>query len=276
MRILNWDELARIPQQGMGRNLSAEKTALTIGVFDGIHRGHRLLIEKIIQKYPELVPTVITFTQNPKEFLKRHEWKGDILSLNQKLTIFEGLGVGMVILIDFSEKFSKIIGKEFFEQLLRRLNPGFIAVGSNFRCGYRSDTDAAQLKAFFREKGIRVEVVPPVNEGVHPVSSSRVRAAIAAGELQHAAELLGRKVAVDLSDAGAESREGAWFFKTLSQRRLFPPPGDYPVRLYFTASVIPPLKAEDTGMPGRVLVMTDGILVSPLGGGKKPFQIEFL
>jgi riboflavin kinase/FMN adenylyltransferase len=243
-------------------------TALTIGVFDGIHRGHQALIERISGKSAGMVPTVITFKKNPKEFLKKRDFKGDILSLNQKLLIFERLAVALVVLIDFSEKFSKLSGKDFLDLVRNRLRPGFVAVGSNFRCGHRGDTDAIRMKALYREAGIPVDVTAPVLEGAHPVSSSRIRSAIAAGDFSAAARLLGRNVEFDLSSIVPEDRDGGSFYRTAALHRIMPRPGSYPVTLYGRENVC--------GLKDEIVILKDGILVPPLREGKVFVRFEFI
>jgi riboflavin kinase/FMN adenylyltransferase len=189
MRVVEWSDFA--PLSAQAPSFDREPSAITIGVFDGIHRGHQALIRRITGKSASLVPTVITFKKNPKELLKKGDFTGDILSLDQKLMIFERMGVVRVILIDFSEKISRLSGIEFLDLVRQWLCPGFVAVGSNFRCGHCGDTDALRVKALYREAGIPVDVVAPVLEGASPVSSSRIRSALAAGDFSVAARLLG-------------------------------------------------------------------------------------
>jgi riboflavin kinase/FMN adenylyltransferase len=284
MRIVDWDKIP-LPDGQKGQ------TAVTIGVFDGIHRGHQLLIEKIVKKSAEFLPVVITFQHNPKEFFRKRDWKGDILSLNQKLAVFEHLGVGMVVLIDFSENFSKITGKEFLESVLRRLYPGFAVVGADFRCGYRGDTDAVKVKAFFREAGVPAEVVSSVCEGPHRVSSSRIRAAIAGGDMAGAARLLGRNAEFDLSgivpvpvtpEAGISGAEalpakqgGNWFFyETRSLMRLLPPPDAYPVLLRGSGIPAGQVSAGAEVMRAEAVIAEGGIFLS-VEGDVHPARAEF-
>jgi riboflavin kinase/FMN adenylyltransferase len=258
MRVIDWSEIA-------AGSSSSETSALTIGVFDGIHRGHQALIETITAKNAEFLSTIITFRKNPKEFLKKNEFKGDILSLNQKLALFEQLSIAQVVLIDFSENFSKISGKRFLDLVRNRLCPGFVAVGSNFHCGYRGDTDAACLKALYRKAGIPVEELAPVLDGAHPVSSSRIRDAIASGDFSTAARLLGRNFEFDVSSIVPEDREGGIFYRTDYLRRVVPGPGSYPVLLHGG-------KGAGATKAG-VVVLKDGIFVPH--PGEAPCRIEF-
>jgi riboflavin kinase/FMN adenylyltransferase len=259
MRVIDWSEIA-------AESSPSEVSALTIGVFDGIHRGHKELIRRITARNAEFVSTLITFRNNPKEFLKKREFRGDILTLNQKLRIFEQLSIAQVVLIDFSENFSKIGGKEFFDLARNRLRPGFVAVGSNFRCGYRGDTDALRLKALYHKAGILVEVVVPVLDGAHPVSSSRIRSAIAAGDFSAAARLLGRNFEFDVSPIVPEDCDGGIFYRTDRLRRIMPRPGDYSALLH---------GGEKTGaVKAGVVVLEDGILVPRRG--EALCRIEFI
>ncbi|MDR1353738.1 MAG: FAD synthetase family protein [Treponema sp.] len=261
MRVIEWPalEAAERPPQ---------VSALSIGAFDGIHRGHQELIRRITAKNTEFISTIVTFRKNPKEFLGKKDFKGNILSLDQKLAIFKRLSVARVVLIDFSENFSKLSGKEFLGLVRDRLSPGFVVLGSNFRCGYRGATDSARFKAFYHGMGIPVEIVPPVLETGRPVSSSRIRTAIAAGDFSAAARLLGRNVEFDLSPLAGERREDGSFYRTAPLRRIMPGPGNYQALLHGGG------KAD--AVKAVVVISKDGILVPRLGEGEAPCRIEFI
>jgi riboflavin kinase/FMN adenylyltransferase len=228
---------------------------MTIGVFDGVHRGHQVLIEKITRRGPEYRPVVVTFKENPKKLLHNPGWKGDILSMAQKMTIFRDLGVGLTVLIDFSGNFSKLSGRQFIDTLRLRGNLGYLAIGGNFRCGYRLDTDAARIKALNNAAGIPTDVVEPVGGGAHPVSSSLIRGAIAAGDFPRAASLLGRSVEVDLTGVAVSRRGEGVFYDLAAQHRILPPRGRYPVLVYGESS--PEVMAVE------VTVVEGGILMDP-------------
>jgi len=118
---------------------------------------------------------------------------GEIFSFRQRLEIFEKLGIKIVIVIDFTDEFRRMPGIEFLEFLLKHGNIGFFAAGADFRCGYKLDTDAETIKNFFTSRGIPAEIVPQVMEDFAPISSSRIRKAIAAGDLPLAEKMLGAK-----------------------------------------------------------------------------------
>ncbi|MDR2518592.1 MAG: FAD synthetase family protein [Spirochaetaceae bacterium] len=229
MRVADWTELT-----GNNRSFNPdnpdnpEKSAMTVGVFDGVHKGHQALIEKIVRY--GAYPTVITFRRSPKQVLHPGTAGAVILSLPQKLRIFESLGVSRTILIDFSEHFSKLKGRDFIEILIRQGAMGYLAVGSNFRCGRGLDTDAALIKDRYETADIRIDVVPPVMDRGGPISSSRIREAIREGKLAAAAEALGRNIALDLR--GIEARQEGSETVFCPQGRALPPDGRYPVSVY--------------------------------------------
>ncbi|MDR1955664.1 MAG: FAD synthetase family protein [Treponema sp.] len=222
MRVLDWQEWSeRAPDM---------PTAMTIGVFDGVHQGHQALIARIVRQ--GCIPTVVTFRQNPKRILAPETYGGDILSLSQKLALFETLGVAQTMLIDFSGNFSRLKGREFIDALISRGKLRYLVIGSNFRCGYRLDMDAALISALNATRGIRTEVVPPVREAGVPVSSSRIRRAIQAGDLVQARAALGRNVVIDLEGIPAVPGAEGVFFDVASAYRVIPPPGRYRVVLH--------------------------------------------
>ncbi|MDR1306314.1 MAG: FAD synthetase family protein [Treponema sp.] len=187
MDLVDWKDLKHRPPD-------PRSTALTIGVFDGVHRGHRTLIGKITAKAPELLPAVVTFRENPKKIARPGSFEGDITGFEEKLALIRGCGAELCVIIDFSRDFSTMDGRSFMEALRCFLNPAYIAVGAGFRCGYRRDTGAPAFKALGNERGIEVEIVEPVMEGGLPVSSSRIRAALREGRSAEAEKLLGRAV----------------------------------------------------------------------------------
>ena len=191
LRIIEWETLIKgsVSPPGLTPDFMPN-AAMTIGVFDGLHLGHRELINRIVRRGPN--PTVVTFRENPKKVVSPDRYEGDIFSLEQKMTAFEQMGVERVVLIDFSEKFSKLTGREFIDLLDKRGRMVFLAIGSNFRCGYQQDTNADLIRELNERKGIPTEVVQPVIFGNGPVSSSRIRSAISSGDLKLAAALMGR------------------------------------------------------------------------------------
>ncbi|MDR2792366.1 MAG: FAD synthetase family protein [Treponema sp.] len=185
MQTLNWNDV-------ITNAAEYPPSAMTIGVFDGVHLGHQALIRKVTER--DFCPVVVTFRKNPKQVLAPRTYAGDIITLDEKLRIFECMGVQRTILIDFSEEFRHLKGCEFIELLIYKGNLRFLVVGNNFRCGYCLDTDAQSLKSITTKRGIGCEIVGPLISGGERISSSGIRAAMIAGDWAKAAAFLGREM----------------------------------------------------------------------------------
>ena len=110
MKVLGWEEF----QAGAGLE---KPLAATVGVFDGLHIGHRRLIETVLEHGEGRLGTVFTFRNSPKLGLRPGSHGGALSSLDQKLEGLESLGLGLCVLIDFSGNFSKLAGRDFFRFL---------------------------------------------------------------------------------------------------------------------------------------------------------------
>jgi len=182
MKIIKWDQFLK---KGLTRIIKEKKTSMTVGVFDGVHLGHQALLKHIVSHNVQYTPVVVTFRQNHKTELNKN-----ILNFPRKLKKLKHNGIKIVIVIDFTEDFKKAPGIEFLKILLKQGNIGFFAAGSSFRCGYKLDTGAEEIKKFFAQQNIPAEIIQEVTEGSFPISSSRIRAAIAKGDHQLAEKML--------------------------------------------------------------------------------------
>jgi len=196
MKIVAWEDFA-------AGDRTAGPFAAAIGVFDGIHLGHRELIGRILGR-PDLASVVVTFNENPKRSLHGSAFRGDILTMRQRAEIIESLGVDIIVLIDFSGDFVKLPGRKFLSLLSESGDLRFLAVGHDFRCGHRLDTGAEEIRDFCAERGIEVDFLRAVRVAEHPVSSSRIRMAVIEGRLEEAASLMGRPFELDLRAADAD------------------------------------------------------------------------
>ena len=243
---------------------SNPESAITIGVFDALHLGHRKLIDRIVSRGPN--PTLFTFRENPRKRLFPENFEGNLFSLRQKLAAFESFGLKRLVLIDFSLEFSRLKGVEFLDLLEDRGRIAFMAIGSNFRCGYRQDTDAGIIKEINERKGIPTEVLSPVEDKYGPVSSSRVRSAVLSGDLKLAAALMGRNLELDLSDLEtADAAPANSVYDLRSAERIVPAAGQYPVLIHPGA------------VAGRATLKDGKVFLSKLNGSGDPVErIEFI
>jgi riboflavin kinase/FMN adenylyltransferase len=166
------------------------RCALTIGNFDGVHRGHRALIERVIAKAREakLTSCVLTFEPHPREFFGGERAPARLTRLRDKLALLAELGVERVHVARFDERFAALPAERFIEEVLvRGLGVQWLLVGRDFRFGARRAGDFSTLQ----NRGFALEAMPDVQFEGERVSSSAVRAALAAGNLRGAERLLG-------------------------------------------------------------------------------------
>jgi riboflavin kinase/FMN adenylyltransferase len=209
--------------------LIAGRVAATIGVFDGVHRGHQFLLEELVRNRGEGDSSlVVTFRQNPKKLLNP-AYPGDLMTWDEKVTALSDSGVDQVVVIDFSTEFSRISGKDFFLTLKRSFVFSKLVLGWNFSFGKNSATTATDL-GWLADPETRLAILPPLTIDGRPVSSSAVRQAIAAGDLAWARTLLGRPYAFPL-EPPFQWDNGRCAVVRSSVGKLLPPAGCYNVRL---------------------------------------------
>jgi riboflavin kinase/FMN adenylyltransferase len=170
------------------------RCALTIGNFDGVHRGHRALIDRVTAKARELDLTscVLTFEPHPREFFTGDTAPARLTRLRDKLELMAAAGVERVHIARFDARFAALSAQRFVEEVLvRGLGMKWLLVGRDFRFGQRRAGDYATLEAAGAHHGFMLESMPDVLFEGARVSSSAVRAALKAGDLRGAERLLG-------------------------------------------------------------------------------------
>ena len=160
---------------------------VAIGTFDGVHVGHQAVIDD--------ADTVLTFDPHPLEILHPPAAPKLIMPFRVKRDVIDGLGVSELVVIPFDDDFAQIPAQGFIEQvLIERLGAEHVSVGENFRFGAKAQGDPAMLRA--RDE-FETRVVALVEVDGETVSSSRIRALIAAGEVEEARRCLGAPFMLD-------------------------------------------------------------------------------
>jgi riboflavin kinase/FMN adenylyltransferase len=173
--------------------------ALTVGNFDGVHLGHQAMLARLVEMARLLgVPScVMTFEPHPREFFAPDQAPTRLTSLREKLELFAQFGIERVQICRFDFEFAKTTAEDFIVRILRRgLAARWILVGDDFRFGARRAGDVSMLKQAEAECGFRVHAMQSVMVEGGRVSSTRVREALAAGDLPHAQRLLGRPYSI--------------------------------------------------------------------------------
>ena len=189
--------------------------ALTIGNFDGVHRGHQAMLTRLREAADDLrLPAaVLTFDPHPREFFSRDAAPPRLSKLRQKLEMFRAFGVDRAIVARFDQRMAAMLPEAFIDDVLvRRLAARWILVGDDFRFGKAREGDLAALRAHaatFSVEGMRTVAVD-----AQRASSTAVREALLAGELAHAQALLGRPYAISGRVAHGEKLGRALGFPT--------------------------------------------------------------
>ncbi|MGA2937922.1 MAG: bifunctional riboflavin kinase/FAD synthetase [Syntrophobacteraceae bacterium] len=173
--------------------------AITIGNFDGVHKGHQALFQRVKQLAEELngESAVVTFDPHPLEVLFPEKAPSFITSHRRKLDLIANCGIDATIVIPFDHKFSEMSAREFVEVLLvEKIGVRAIVVGHDYRFGHGREGDIAFLKQLGAQYGFKVETVTGVRVDDTVVSSTTIRQLIVSGNIKLANKLLGRSFEV--------------------------------------------------------------------------------
>lgn len=181
------------------------QSVVTIGVFDGVHLGHRELIRRTLARASAegSAAVVVTFDPHPSVVLRPDQAPLMLSTLPHRLALLESLGIDAVLVLPFSRELSLQSPEDFAQDtLLGRLHASYVVVGEGFRFGHKGAGDTDLL----RRLGLAVEAVPPVLDGGERVSSTRVRETVADGAVVDAARLLARAHRVEGPVVRGEAR----------------------------------------------------------------------
>ena len=182
-------------------------TILTIGNFDGVHRGHQALLERLTGYARKLAlpAAVLTFEPHPREFFAPDQAPARLTSLREKLNLLEKCGVDHVYVCRFDARLAAQSAETFIERILvRGLSIRHLMIGDDFRFGKGRGGDFALLQSAGASHRFGVESMPTLDWEGERVSSSAVREALEAGDIEHATRLLGRPYGIAGRVVGGE------------------------------------------------------------------------
>lgn len=183
-----WRGYEAVPD-GWGRSV------VTIGVFDGVHRGHQQTIGHAVKQASDrgLASVAVTFDPHPSEVVRPGSHPAVLTGQARKAELIEALGVDALCVIPFTPEFSRLPAERFVHDVLvEHLHAALVVVGDNFRFGHRAAGDVAALTRLGRAFGFGVTSAPLVSSGDVIFSSTYVRSCVAAGDVAAAAAALGR------------------------------------------------------------------------------------
>jgi riboflavin kinase/FMN adenylyltransferase len=191
--VSRYDGVAALPE-------GVKPTVVTVGMFDGVHRGHRALLDRVAAEAAARgVPAAaVTFDRHPLAVLRPGSEPPLLTTLDRKVDLLGEAGVDVVLVLEFTRELSEVPAEAFAtEVLFDALAARAVVVGENFRFGHKAAGDPALLADLGRPRGIDVVAVPLQTHDGDVVSSTRVRSELASGDVAAAAASLGRPYAVE-------------------------------------------------------------------------------
>jgi riboflavin kinase/FMN adenylyltransferase len=171
-----------------------QETILTIGAFDGLHRGHQALITTVVERARETdrLAALITFHPHPAMALAPERAPRYLTTPGEKVALLENLGVDLVVLLPFDRELADMPAREFMEKASRHLRVRELWVGADFALGRNREGDVSRLRELGAELGYEVTIFQTVLVEGRQVSSSRIRSLLLEGRIAEATTLLGR------------------------------------------------------------------------------------
>jgi riboflavin kinase/FMN adenylyltransferase len=171
-----------------------QETILTIGTFDGVHRGHQVLIGHVVERAraTDRLAALVTFHPHPAMVLAPERAPKYLTTPGEKVALLERLGLDLVVLIPFNRQVAATRAVDFVKALVEHLRMRELWVGADFALGRNREGDVPRLRELGQDMGFEVHVLEPISIEDNIISSSRVRALLREGCVEGASQLLGR------------------------------------------------------------------------------------
>jgi len=208
-------------------------TLLTIGVFDGVHRGHQHLLAQLTERARQQGYTsgVVTFHRHPQEVLSPRTRLPFLTDLTERTELLKGEGVGAIITLSFTSELARLGARQFLNYLKKYLRMRGLVVGPDFTLGRNQEGNIDCLRKLGEDMGFTVTVVPPVTLDGEVVSSTAIRQALAAGDMKKVLRLAGRPFSLSGRVASGAGRGSTLGFPTanleIAPEQALPPDGVY-------------------------------------------------
>jgi len=217
---------------GVNKIKKYPRPVVALGVFDGAHRGHRVILEATVIKARSIKGTsvVVTFWPHPQK-------EESLYSLEHRLRLIEEIGIDVCIVINFNQKFAKLSAVDFITDiLLKKINAHDICVGRNFRFGRNAEGDFRTLEGLSKRHHFKLKLFKVLKIRHHPISSTNIRSLIKKGKLDLARKLLTRPVSVlgtVIRGASLGRKLGVPTANIEAHHEVIPPEGVYAVKIIF-------------------------------------------
>ena len=231
-----------LARRELSRIAPGRPCGVTIGVFDGVHRGHQHLIGVLLERArPEGLATVaLTFNPHPRTVLRPGTAITYLTSLEERVELLQGQGVDSVGVVAFTSELAQLSAEDFLALLVQELEMRLLVVGPDFALGRNRAGTIGVMREIGERLGFRVEVAPLLAEADEKVGSSAIRRALGAGDVERVGRLLGRPFSLRGPIVAGDRRGRALGFPTaniaLGLDRALPAYGIFVTRAYVRES----------------------------------------
>ena len=260
-------------------------SVLAIGNFDGIHLGHQAILRATVDRAHSLnaVSTALTFDPSPRKVLRPESAPLRLSTNAQRMEWFNVVGLEAAVVLPFTLELARLSPEEFVQQiLLRDLHVKAVLVGENFRFGHKQAGDVRVLSELGTKHGFEVVVVPPVVYRGEVVSSTIIRREIGAGDVSHAARLLGRPFVLTgevITGTGTGRRFTFPTLNLVAEQELLPARGVYVTRTCLDGETRSHRSVTNIGVRptfnGSALSIETHLLDTPLTTAPKRIEVRF-
>lgn len=218
---------------------------ITIGVFDGVHLGHKYLISQLkeLASQQGLRSVVITFHKHPQEILTPASQPPFLTDAQEKAGLLNNEGVDAVIILNFTRELAQLRAREFISLLRTKLGMQGLVIGPDFALGRNGEGDIPTLRNLGNELGFAVTVIPPVKANGEIVSSTAIRSALADGDMEKVLRFMGRPFGLHGKVVHGKGRGVGLGFPTVNLDILpgqaIPGDGVYATRAYVDNRIYP-------------------------------------
>ena len=180
-------------RQRLASAAPSKETVVTIGVFDGVHQGHRHLLRQVVELAgDQYIPTVVTFTNRPITVLRPGTEPSYLTTLDQRVDLIKEQGIELIVCLDFTLELAQVSAAEFAKMLVDSLKMKGLVLGPDSALGKDRQGDLAFMQEQGEQLGFWARSVEPLEIEGQPVKSRRIRDAVANGNMAVCPELLGR------------------------------------------------------------------------------------
>ena len=230
-------------EEELARFSSQQDSVLTIGVFDGVHLGHKHLIAELLKqaRQKKMLTGLVTFLQHPEDLLSSGKKLPFITDTKTRIKLLQEEGIDFIVPLSFTAQLASLDARVFIGLLQKHLKMRGLVIGADFALGKERQGDTGVLRQLGRELGFSVTVVPPLTMDGEVVSSTAIRQALAGGDMEKYAMLTGHSFSLRGKVVTGAGRGESMGFPTanlnISSGQAIPPDGVYASLAYINGKV---------------------------------------